>query len=108
MERVMRIGEIYRYPQTKDRESKMVDGLANYSYIVDLPGHPLPLLEGGINPIGRIKGPEGNRTPAVLISSSPHKIGTSDTPWQDFFDPDNGHIRYFGDNKSPGKDRAGQ
>ena len=27
-----------------------------------------------------------------------------ETPWHDNFDTDNGHIRYFGDNKSPGSD----
>ncbi|MBK7123629.1 MAG: hypothetical protein IPH68_12960 [Chitinophagaceae bacterium] len=41
-----------------------------------------------------------NRRPAILISSSPHKISET-TPWQDVFDVDNGHIRYYGDNKTP-------
>lgn len=44
------------------------------------------------------------RTPAILTSSSPHKIGSKQTPWQDFFDTDNGHIRYFGDAKIPTAD----
>ena len=49
---------------------------------------------------------QGSQCPAILISSSPHKIGSAETPWQDFFDPDHGHIRYFGDNKNPGTDPA--
>ena len=60
----------------------------------------MALLEAGINPIGRARGSEV--CPAVLISSSPHKIGSEQTPWQDFFAPDVGHIRYFGDNKELG------
>jgi hypothetical protein len=39
----------------------------------------------------------------VLISSSPHKIGSHENPWQDVFEPDHGHIRFYGDNKSPNK-----
>jgi hypothetical protein len=41
---------------------------------------------------------DGERWPAILISSGPHKIGAPETPWQDLFDPDNGHIRYYGYN----------
>lgn len=57
----------------------------------------MALLESGINPIGRPRG--GGQYPAILISSSPHRVGSEQTPWQDFFAPDVGHIRYFGDNK---------
>ncbi len=35
----------------------------------------------------------------MLIRSSPHKAGSQIAPWQDNFDPDRGHVRYFGDNK---------
>ena len=52
-----------------------------------------------INPIKAVSNGHVQRTPAILLRSSPHKIGSLDTPWQDFFDPDMGHIRYFGDNK---------
>jgi len=30
--------------------------------------------------------------------------GSLETPWEDTFDPDNGHIRYYGDNKDPDTD----
>jgi len=70
-----------------------------------MPGMPLPLLEAGINPIAAIKDLDSfKRRPAILISSSPHKAGSIETPWEDTFDPDNGHIRYYGDNKSSDKD----
>jgi hypothetical protein len=38
--------------------------------------------------------------PAILIGSSPHKAGSAETPWSDFFDIDRGHVRYFGDNRA--------
>ncbi len=64
-------------------------------------------MESGINTPAAVKATDGiSRRPAIIISSSPHKKGSSETPWQDFFDTDNGHIRYFGDNKDPGKDPA--
>ncbi len=64
-------------------------------------------MERGINKPAAVSVYDGSvRLPAIIISSSPYKKGSSETPWQDFFDPDNGHIRYFGDNKDPGKDPA--
>jgi hypothetical protein len=70
------------------------------------PGLRLPLVDAGINPIAAVRAPEGLRHPAIIISSSPHKIGSHETPWQDTFDVDNGFVRYFGDNKSPDRDPA--
>ena len=95
----MRIGEIFRYPRKKDPTISTIDGLPNYFYYTHTEGEKKALLEKGINPIGIVKTNSEQRTPAILISSSPHKIGSSDTPWQDYFDIDNGHIRYFGDSK---------
>jgi hypothetical protein len=102
----MRIGEVYRYARPYDPTPAQLDGLLNYFHATYSPGQNLPLLDRGINPIRRVKAPEGQRRPAILISSSPHKIGSQETPWQDFFDVDNGHIRYYGDNKMPGNDPA--
>jgi hypothetical protein len=100
----LKMGEVYRYAKVKDPSLAEIDGLKNFSYLTFTPGQKQAQLESGINPIAKLKGPEGERCPAILISSSPHKIGSSETPWQDFFDPDNGHIHYFGDNKEHGKD----
>lgn len=102
----MRIGEIFRYGRPYRPTPAIVDGLPNYFHITYSVGCKLPLLESGINPIQEVRALDGLRRPAILISSSPHKIGSEDTPWQDFFDPDNGHIRYYGDNKAPGIDPA--
>ena len=100
----MRIGTIYRYGRPYDSDPPEVDGLPNYFHVTYTPGAKLPLLEAGINPIQKIRSPDGLRCAAILISSSPHKIGSIETPWQDHFDSDNGHVRYFGDNKEPGTD----
>lgn len=100
----MKIGEIFRYSRPYKADVGVIDGLPNYFFATRLEGSTLPLLESGINPIKSIEAVDGLRCPAVLISSSPHKIGSRDTPWQDSFDPDNGHIRYYGDNKISGVD----
>ena len=97
---IMKMGEIYRYSKKKDWKPKNKDGLPNYFHYTYTEKRSYPLLEKGINPIGGVSSDEGIRCPAILISSSPHKIGTQDTPWQDIFDSDNGHIKYYGDNKS--------
>jgi hypothetical protein len=100
------IGTVYRYTRDKDPTPPTVDGFPNYFDAVSSPGRTLPLLERGISPIARTSAIDGARRPAILISSSPHKIGSHDTPWQDTFDTDNGHIRYFGDNKSSARAAA--
>lgn len=98
----MRVGQIFRYARPYDPDPRVIDGLPNYFFETGRAGSKLTLLDSGINPIAKVRAPEGERVPAILISSSPHKRGSSTTPWQDFFDSDNGHIRYFGDAKTPG------
>jgi hypothetical protein len=102
----LKIGEVFRYARPYSPEFAEIDGYPNHFFATSLAGQAKALLEGGINSIGLLHTPEGLRRPAILIRSSPHKIGSHDTPWQDTFDPDNGHIRYYGDNKEPGKDPA--
>jgi len=98
----LRIGEVLRYARPYAPQPEEIDGLPNYFWITHSPGKKLALLEAGINVIARSPGQK--RIPAILISSSPHKAGSEATPWQDFFRPDTGHIRYYGDNKLPGTD----
>jgi hypothetical protein len=95
----MHVGEILRYGQARNSESPTVDGLTNFFYETLAPGSPLVAMERGISPIAQVQASDGKRRPAVLIRSSPHRVGSEATPWQDFFDPDHGHVRYFGDNK---------
>lgn len=102
----MKIGEVFRYGRPYNPDLLVIDELPNYFHVTFSENCKLPLLESGINPIQEVVAVDGKRRPAILISSSPHKLGSENTPWQDFFDPDNGHIRYYGDNKKPGIDPA--
>jgi hypothetical protein len=96
----LRMGTIYRYARPYSSEKEQLDGLPNYFFHTRTIAKTMALLEKGISPIATVESPEGARVPAVLVSSSPHKLGSESTPWQDTFDVDNGLVRYFGDNKS--------
>jgi hypothetical protein len=97
----LEMGQIYRYARPYSEVSETVDGLPNFFHRTHSTGKSKPLLDRGISPIASVLVPEGRRVPAILLSSSPHRIGSEGTPWQDIFDVDNGTVRYFGDNKSP-------
>jgi hypothetical protein len=98
--RYIAMGSVLRYARPYSADSASIDGLPNFFYYTHSPGMSLATLERGINPIASPKGQ--SRVPAILVSSSPHKVGSIETPWQDTFSPDVGHIRYYGDNKAPG------
>ncbi len=100
------IGQILRYPREFSPGSPTIDGFTNFWHVTHSNNLARPQLEKGINPIAPIKANGGIRRPAILISSSPHRVGSAQTPWHDIFDVDNGHIRYFGDAKTPGQDPA--
>ena len=96
------IGTIYRYSSSFSVDVPVIDGLPNLLFQTNTAGQNKTLLEAGINPIRAVKVESGLRIPAILISSSTHKQGSKETPWQDAFDVDNGYIKYYGDNKSLG------
>jgi len=96
----MKTGKIYRYSRPYMPEPEIIDNFENYFSATNTNNRKLALLDSGINPIATVKIGNSLRTPAVLISSSPHKIGSEETPWQDVFEPDFGRIKYYGDNKS--------
>jgi len=100
----LRIREVFRYSRPYQPSPDMIGNYRNHFAVTKYDGHKLILLEKGINQIADILTIDGKRKPAILIRSSPHKIGSETTPWQDVFDVDNGHIRYYGDNKIPGYD----
>ena len=103
----LQIGQVLRYPRAQEHPPEYIDKYLNFRWIGAFPGAGGFQMESGINTPAAIRGADGfSRRPAIIISSSPHKKGSKETPWQDFFDPDNGHIRFFGDNKDPGKDPA--
>ena len=100
---VLRVGQVYRRATKKDSSHPELDGLPNFHYVTHSPNCKPVRFAAGINPIACV----GERRPAVLILSTPHKAGSQQTPWQDVFDADNGHIRYYGDNKEGDVDPAG-
>ena len=93
----IRIGEVLRYARPYRSDRPVIDKLRNYFHITQCEGMPMCLLEHGINPIAMPQGRDF--APAILIASSPHKVGSHETPWQDLFAVDRGHIHYYGDNK---------
>lgn len=93
--RLLRIGDVYRYSSSFDKNVPVIDEIPNFIYVTNTEGKNKVLMESGISPIGS-KGV----LPAILISSSTHKHGSKESPWQDRFDTDRGYARYFGDNKS--------
>jgi hypothetical protein len=102
----MRIGEILRYP-AKISFEQTVDGLPNWYFETRGPdghGWSVVKLDSGIN-TSRVKSPAEDRMPFLAIRSSPHRFGTSTTPWEDIHRPDQGYSRYFGDAK-PGEKSA--
>src|SRR5215471_11313466 len=102
----MKIGQIFRYAADRAATKEIVVGYPNFFFYTASPGCNRVMLERGINTVGRVIGPDGPRIPVIVLSSSPHKIGSEQTPWQDFFNPDEGYIRYFGDAKEAGIDPA--
>jgi hypothetical protein len=102
----MKIGQTFRYARPYSETPAEIDGLPNFFAATKTSAETKLLLDAGIQAPARIKEPHGPRVPVVLIRSSPHKAGSESTPWQDVFRPDQGHIRYFGDNKTPGKDAS--
>ena len=102
----MLLGQVFRDARPKSHRPGLIDDHVNLYAATYLAGARLVPFESGINPLARIKAPEGLRVPAILVASSPHKVGLSETPWQDQFDVDNGRIRYYGDNRTPGRDPA--
>lgn len=93
------MGEVLRTAGDYDASPGVVDGLRNYWHQTVAADGTRAVMMAGINTLGLVDAIDGPRTPAILIRSTPHKAGTTTTPWQDHFDTDNGHIRYFGDNK---------
>lgn len=107
MEYKLQIGQILRYPKIAEDSAEYIDDCLNFKHLAKFKNAASFQLERGINTPAPIKGSDKiMRRPALLVASSPHKKGSEETPWQDFFDTDNGHIRYFGDNKINGNDPA--
>jgi hypothetical protein len=104
---LLRLGEILRFARPKSIEPAWHGPHKNLFAATRFgtSAYTIP-FDSGINAMRAVNAPEGRRVPAILVTSSPHKVGSDETPWQDIFDADNGFIRYFGDNREAMKDPA--
>lgn len=100
--RLLGIQDVVRYDRTYSAIEALTGEYLNFWYLQQAPDlqHKRLLLESGINPVAQVQGPDGVRTPAVALRSSPWRAGSDATPWHDEYDLDHGHIRYYGDHKA--------
>lgn len=99
--RTIRMLEVVRYPRPARRDLPELDGYRNWFHLMTDPflDGPLVQTESGINPVRAVTGPDGARRPAIILRTSAWKAGQETTPWEDVYDLDHGHVRYFGDHK---------
>lgn len=98
------LGSSYRFGRqdTCPPHLLMVDGSENWFYVTDFDTGK----DRGLRPQAGIWKPESvkragsEQIPLVICTTSPHKGGTSETPWADIIRPDDGYVIYYGDNKS--------
>lgn len=93
--------DVVRYARGAGWIDVDVDGYQNFHHLTypGIPGTKQLLLESGINRIAVLNAVDGPRRPAILLRSSPWKSGHESNPWEDVYDLDHGHVRYFGDHK---------
>jgi hypothetical protein len=102
---LLRIGQVLRDSRPKaSAPSRIGDYVNLYAATASPTATRVVPFESGINAIAATKALDGPRTPAILVASSPHKLGMAENPWQDVWDVDNGWVRYYGDNRQPGAD----
>ncbi|MFD6425947.1 HNH endonuclease [Streptomyces sp. NPDC060198] len=95
----LRVGEVMRSSQNRDPSIGFMDGYPNIHHLTASQVLAPIQLSKGINPIAEVKVARAARRPAVLIRSSPWKAGSTETPWHDEFDLENGRVTYFGDQR---------
>ncbi|NYI70803.1 hypothetical protein GGQ54_001363 [Naumannella cuiyingiana] len=100
-ERCLGMLDIVRYARESGNVDVFIDGYRNFHQLAKSPGISARIqLERGINTPAEITAPDARRRPVILLRSSPGKAGSATTPWEDVFDLDHGHARYFGDHKA--------
>jgi hypothetical protein len=105
--RGIRLFDILRYPSSQEADQFASDAAGHRSFFAATRWPDWPGLHGkaraqsskGIDAIGPVDAVDGPRRPAIIIDSSPSEAGSSWTPWHDQLAPEDGHIRYYGDNK---------
>ena len=98
----LRIGDVFRLSNDYSLDDKeFIDGTKNFIYYTKSNNLDSTFrFERGIHKAKNITAKDGDRDPIIIISSSPHKAGTENTPWKDRYDPDNGTVIYYGDCKN--------
>jgi len=103
----MRVYDHFRYVKpSPGPDVEYIDGLRNIFNATRWPSWPGLIGAGrvqfdrGIDSVTKVRAVDGARRPAIVIASKPHQAGSDWTPWHDELDPDNGFVRYYGDNKS--------
>ncbi|MCW2758942.1 MAG: hypothetical protein JWO46_2688, partial [Nocardioidaceae bacterium] len=91
--------DIVRYSRSGGIGDIEVDGYLNFHYLTHLDGAKKLLLESGINRTAILEAADGARRPAILLRTSAWKAGHETNPWEDVYDLDHGHVRYYGDHK---------
>ena len=77
------VDQILRYPREFSPNVPVIDNVRNFWHLTHAEGFSRPQLEKGINPTATIKTATGSRRPVILISSSPNRVGSAQTPWHD-------------------------
>ncbi len=97
----LRIGDIFRLSNDYSTDTQeFIDNTKNFIYYTKSKNLDSTFrFERGIHKAKKINAIDGDRDPIIIISSSPHKAGTENTPWKDRYDPDNGTVIYYGDCK---------
>lgn len=97
----LKIGEIYRISKDCSLDNvELINNVKNFIFYTKINNRDSTFrFEKGIHNSKIIRTNEGNRCPIIIISSSPHKAGTDNTPWKDRYDSDNGVVIYYGDCK---------
>ena len=96
---MLKIGTTYRMPSPQQKNKQIVDGLENFYYESNTPNVGF-VFQSGIHHVRMIKTINGEeRRPLIIVSSTPRKFGSEDTPWHDRYDADHGYVKYYGDNK---------
>lgn len=101
MNRSITVHEVLRYTKL-NAVDRLVHPYRNYWTVQRNPADPGARslqLEAGINAPGSVTTPDGDRLPVLLLRSSPSKVGTMTTPWEDQYRLDEGRITYHGDHK---------
>ncbi len=93
--------DVVRYARDGNQVDIDVDGYLNFHRLTRPEAFPAKrlLLESGINRVAVLAAADGPRRPAILLRSSPWKSGHESNPWEDVYDLDHGHVRYYGDHK---------